>query len=1430
MRLSRRIPLIVIAAALVAGAATVALDYVYAAHELRRAAETKLTALLEARRIAVSEYLASIRRDLRLQATSPFVIEAFTAFQVGRGELGAGAGQQLRHLFLAGNPHPPERRHLLDHPNDSSIYSLAHNRFHPRLREVVLQHDYRDLLLLDRIGNVVYSVMKHDDFGADLRSDPLSSSGLARVFRAVTSLPRPDEQIFVDYENYGPSGGQPTGFVATSLLGPGGEPVGVLVLAMPIDRINRVMQVAVGLGETGETVIVGSDRTIRSDSRFASSSTILRQRLDIDAVAGALLGESGLTADQEQRPDGTRVPILAAFAPLDFIDVRWAVIAKADLAEVYAPVIEMRDRAVLNGVVVTCLVALLGFALTRVGVVNPLVAVTGAVRRLTAGDRQLPLPLTDRRDEIGDIARALVLFRDSLNERDRMATERERESKEREVRRRLAEAIETISDGFALLDPDNRFVLVNSRFRDIYASAAECLETGMRYEDFVRRLATVEDAPEARGRLDEYVRERVERLRHPRGSFEYPTADGRWIRATEFRTEDGGAVCLRTDISELKQRERALSDSEERYRLLVDLSPDGIMLHDEDRIRFLNAAGRRLLGLDSAQDLSRIHFGDLVAPEERAAFFERVRLVLSDGREVDFIERNIRTNDGRDVILEIGAAPLRRENRPMAIVVFRDVTDRTLAERRLRESEERFRAIAEGVPTGIVISSLPEGRIIFGNAEASSIFRAPIAHALGRRVDEYYVDPQDRQRVLELVKTDGLVDRLELHFRRPDGSTFWGLMSARRIIHQGAPAMLTTIADISEKREMEERLRDSEQRFRGIAEGVPMPVVITYLDNGRFVYANARSAKVFGVPEGATAGRTVGEFYVDPADRQRLTAAVQQYGSVENFETRLRRADGSEFWALVSAQPITHKGRPALLTAAIDISDRKAAEAALLASERQIRAVVEAHPIPIAIVGVHADQIRYASPAAEALLGFAPGGAVGATVSSLLADSQDRELTVATLLKIGTLDNFETRLRRFDGSEFPSLLSARRIEYDGETCVLVGIMDLTESKRLAREVEAQRERLHQSEKMSALGSLLAGVAHELNNPLSVVVGQATLLQETATDEKVLSRGRKIRDAAERCSKIIRTFLAMARRREPEKQAVRINDVVDSALDLVGYGLRSAGIEVVRDLAADLPEIWADGDQLNQVLTNLFVNAQQAMVDHAGRRRLTVITRPAAGGSMVRIEVADSGPGIAPEVRSRIFEPFFTTKPNGVGTGIGLSLCHSLVESHGGTISATDAPGGGACLVVLLPAGRPALRPAAPETPAPAAAGDRRRILIVDDEVEIAQTLAEILERAGHHAAIAADGRQALARLEQERFDLVISDLRMPGLDGPGLYRELLGRQPELARRMIVITGDALAANANDFLKETGLPCLDKPFDSAQVARAVVEALRPFGPA
>jgi len=328
--------------------------------------------------------------------------------------------------------------------------------------------------------------------------------------------------------------------------------------------------------------------------------------------------------------------------------------------------------------------------------------------------------------------------------------------------------------------------------------------------------------------------------------------------------------------------------------------------------------------------------------------------------------------------------------------------------------------------------------------------------------------------------------------------------------------------------------------------------------------------------------------------------------------------------------------------------------------------------------------------AAETMFGYLRDEALGQSIGALIVPDAMRarhEAGFHRYNQTGELrapgQRLELQAKRKDNSEFPVEMTLRQVDLIGRRLVTAYIRDLTAQRNAEREIAQQRETLQRNEKLSALGTLLAGVAHELNNPLTIVVGQSQLLRETEQDERVLKRAEKIANAAERCVKIVSTFLSMAREQPPKRKPVDINRVIHDVVDLLDYNLRLHNIALELELDAHLPNVLADHNQLHQVISNLVINAQQALQD-APQKIIRIIATQSDNQQQLCIKVIDSGAGIEPDLRARIFEPFFTTKAVGVGTGLGLSVCNGITQSHGGSIEYEEVAGMGACFTLCLP--------------------------------------------------------------------------------------------------------------------------------------------------
>ena len=445
-------------------------------------------------------------------------------------------------------------------------------------------------------------------------------------------------------------------------------------------------------------------------------------------------------------------------------------------------------------------------------------------------------------------------------------------------------------------------------------------------------------------------------------------------------------------------------------------------------------------------------------------------------------------------------------------------------------------------------------------------------------------------------------------------------------------------------------------------------------------------------------------------------------------------------------------------------------------------------------------------------------------------DPQARVALLERLSTDGSIADYLLRLRRADNSAVWVEVTARADPPATDATVRIEalVRDVSERKKLDDRTRDIFHQLLQAEKMAALGQTISGVAHELNNPLATILSWAERLSQRPTLEDSVRRGLEtIFSESERAARIVRNLLTFARKRQTTRAMVDVNFVVRETLALRAYEQSVTNITVIDALAAGLPQVFADGHQVQQVLLNLVINAEQAMLSANGRGVLVVRTWHDPDQEAVILEINDDGPGIADDVQSKIFDPFFTTKEVGKGTGLGLTVAYAIVQEHGGRIRLESHPNAGASFYVELPvtgasfSQTPASRSRLQE-PVEALAGST--ILVVEDEVALAGAVIEALRDVGYLVEHASDGEEALVKVRQQAFDLLICDLKMPRMDGMAFYRTLSAVVPGLARRVIFVTGDVAGTDAERFLEESGCKWLAKPFRLGDLLRAVREGL------
>jgi PAS domain S-box-containing protein len=658
-------------------------------------------------------------------------------------------------------------------------------------------------------------------------------------------------------------------------------------------------------------------------------------------------------------------------------------------------------------------------------------------------------------------------------------------------------------------------------------------------------------------------------------------------------------------------------------------------------------------------------------------------------------------------------------------------------------------------------------------------------------------------------------------------STASGPVGALTVFNRGAPftpdaaAILQRFADQVAVAVVNARLfqevtaaRALAERHQRVVETSSDAIVITDLER-RIAFANPAAIAFFGYGEaliGMPVSRTVPEDAVEYV-RGREDEALS--GEPQRYESYVQRADGERRTVAVTTAPLRERGVVTGIVASLrDVTEERARAAALARSEARYTRLVES--ASDAIFTFDPDgRFTAVNPSMERALGLGRGALIGAPLARAV---DPRDVAVAEQLLRQTLEGQRckgaVRYRAADGSVRQGAVITAPVFEDGVISGALGIMrDVTEDQRLA-------EQLLQQEKLAAVGQLVSGVAHELNNPLAGVMAFSELLLASGAvhDPDARFAMETIHHEAMRAAKIVSHLLTFARQRAAERTEADLNAIVNDTLALRRYALRAAQIELDVLLDPALPRTWADPFQLQQVVLNLVGNAEHALAGWGGTRRITVWTRH--DGDRLVIGVADTGPGVPPDQRDRIFNPFYTTKPVGQGTGLGLSISDGIVREHGGQIRVESQPGEGATFLVELP-----WRPAAPDVvstgdarrPAPQPA---RRMLVVDDETAMRSAISTFLTTLGHTVTAASGGVEARALLDANEYDVVLLDLRMPDLGGDTLYEELRDRDPRHARRVVFVTGDVQSDQARRFLDRAGRPVVGKPFQLDELVTVI----------
>jgi PAS domain S-box-containing protein len=833
--------------------------------------------------------------------------------------------------------------------------------------------------------------------------------------------------------------------------------------------------------------------------------------------------------------------------------------------------------------------------------------------------------------------------------------------------------------------------------------------------------------------------------------------------------------------------------SEANYRAIFDATEDAIFIHDfaSGAILDANPKATEMYGY-TREEFRRLTAASFCAREHPYTLEEVTRLFgeAKRGRVMRFEWRSIHKN-GNPIWEEVTLKRVDIDGTPFVLAIAREIGERRKTEQALRAREAQYRAMFDAAADALVLRDA-DFRIVdvnqayvamSGNAREEVIGQARLT----------FQKPEERRRILELHARAlaGEPVQFESPAVRRDGRTVQLELRGVPIQHDGRPHVLYVGRDVTERKAASERLAASEEQYRAIFQAATDALVLRDADF-RIVDVNQAYVAMSGNAREEVIGQD-GLTLRAPEwneDRREVHARALA-GEHVQLESEAVRRDGSRFLLEVHAVPMAYKGKPHVLYIGRNITERKAAEERLRASEEQYRAIFNATDEALVLRDA-AFRIVDVNRAYEQMSGYTRAEVIhsdGLTFSS--PDNLAERLAQHRRALAGEQVSFEVQGRSKDGRAFTVEVRLVPIQYRGEPHVLQIGQDVT-ARRAADAERAQLEaQLRQSQKMEAIGHLTGGIAHDFNNILQGILGNLTLAAERQAELGDARLGKYLERAqhsAQRARELIGQMLTFSRGQRGARRPVSLPELVRDAAKLLRSTLPST-IELRMSMAASVPELELDAVQIEQVVLNLCINARDAMRGSgairiglgapAAYRAVCASCRQKVDGRFVELQVRDNGPGIPQEVMDRMFEPFFSTKEVGRGSGMGLSLAHGIVHEHGGHILVDSLLGERTKFRVLLPvpeAGAPGLRsaggPAGQASPARTRLAGR--VLVVDDELAIREFMADLLGGWGLEVAVLADGAEARAAIAAEpgRYDLLITDQTMPHLTGLALAREV----------------------------------------------------------
>jgi PAS domain S-box-containing protein len=883
------------------------------------------------------------------------------------------------------------------------------------------------------------------------------------------------------------------------------------------------------------------------------------------------------------------------------------------------------------------------------------------------------------------------------------------------------------------------------------------------------------------------------------------------------RNQRSQGQTIYNDITELKKVEKSLHENELKYRTLFETANDAILLFTDNHWVDCNAAALSTYGCTREQIIGShpSRLSPPIQPDGRSSeegSIEKINLAYTVGPQ--FFEWEHCRKDGTLFSAEVSLNRLDIDGKPYMQSIVRDITERKKTETALLASEERFRLLAESALVGVYI--LQDGKYLYANPAMARIFGYSVDELIGMTPHQI-VQPLDHAMVDKNIqrRIDGEVKDFqnEAKGRYKDGSPRDVEVHGSRVEINGKPALIGTLIDITERKRAESTLRQSENKYRELTESISD--VFFAMDNDlRYTHWNKASEKLTGILAADALGRRLSDIFPENEATRNLQEMYLKAIRTQQSQHFISKYPGGKN----KIHEITiYPTKDGISVFTKDITERIQMEDVLRESELRFRTLIEKAPIAIDIS--RDGKVLYANKKLVELMRESnPEKNVGRPVIDFFVPELREESQTLPKLHSSGLpapENFESKLQREDGSQIPVQIQRSQLQLSDGMANIAFITDITERKDAENKRHQIEEKAQITSRLASVGEMAAGIAHEINNPLTAVLGFSQIILEGKNvPEDIRENITIIANESQRVANIVRRLLTFARQTKPVKTSVNLNEVIDNTLKLRQYVLKTANISAITNYDPELPCLVVDPGQMQQVFLNLIVNAEQAMKKAHGKGILKITTEKK--DNYIRISFRDDGPGITKENMGHLFEPFFTTKDIGEGTGLGLSLSRSIILEHGGKMSVESESGLGATFIVELPVVDAA--PPGPENacaiteiqPSPEKSG---RILVVDDEPGIRALLEKVLTQIGYIVDTITNPKIVKDKLNAgERYDAILLDIRMPGMSGTELYSHIIENMPVLKGKIIIITGDVMGPDIKDFLTKNNLPYLVKPFD------------------